>query len=379
MQNDEEFDAVLIIADSERDSDLYYATGFLAPDPFIFIQRKEQKILIMSDLEIDRAKSESRADLILSYSKYENMLKRAGKESPFFIDVLDSVLQEMEVESLLVPGNFGIEYADGLREMGYQIAFRKPPFFSEREVKSEEEIGYIKETLKSAQNALDAAIRTIGDSKIGVDDTLYRNGEPLTSEAVRKIINVKLMEENCIASGTIVASEDQCCDPHNRGSGCLKAHQTIIMDIFPKSVRTGYYADITRTVVKGEASSEVKGMYGAVAKAQEIVLKETKEGADGSKIHSLVLRSFEEAGYKSGEIDGRMQGFFHGTGHGVGLDIHEPPRMSKTGQVLKSGHVVTNEPGLYYIGIGGIRIEDLMVVRKDVCENLTSYPKELEI
>jgi len=375
------YDAILIIASSEVDSNLYYATHFLAPDPFMFLQvghpPQAEKILVMSDLELDRAKSQAKVNTVLSLSQYENLVKQKGKE-PTWVNVLNLLLQERKVKWILVPSNFPIEYADGLRGKGYLLEFRRDPFFEERTLKSEEEVEYIREVQRATEEATEMAIQAIRESEIR-KGLLYRNGEVLTSETLKKIINVKLMEKGCVAQHTIVASGDQACDPHNEGSGPISAGTAIIMDIFPRSSRTRYFADMTRTVVRGKAPDKLKRIYETVQRAQEAAIGLIHDGAPGREIHERVCQVFKQAGFETGILGGRMQGFFHGTGHGLGLDIHEPPRISRSDYVLKRGHVVTVEPGLYYPGAGAVRIEDLVWVTDTGCINLTQYPKQLEV
>jgi Xaa-Pro aminopeptidase len=371
------WDAIVMIAASEIDSNLYYATGFLAPDPFIFVQAGSEKLLIMSDLEVDRARSQARVDTVLSYSAYEGKAKEDGIAAPGPLDVLHVVLQERNAHHLLVPGSFGIEHADGLRARGYTLTGKREPFFEERLVKSEEEVEQITATQRATEEAVDAAILAIRAAKVGNDGFLYLDGQVLTSEALKKIINVKLMESDCVAQHTIVAPGLQGVDPHQQGTGPIRANESIVMDVFPKSGLTRYFADMTRTVVKGKASAKLRAMYRAVLTAQERGIELIGDGADGKAIHAEVNAVLEKDGFTTGMVGGRMQGFFHGTGHGVGLDIHEPPRISKTGAVLRSGQVVTVEPGLYYQDAGGIRIEDLVVVTPTGCRNLTKFPKGL--
>jgi Xaa-Pro aminopeptidase len=270
-----------------------------------------------------------------------------------------------------------VEKALLLQDRGYEIEVKRGAVFEERAFKTEEEIGYISETLRFTEEAVDRAVRMIGESEIR-DGFLYHGG-PLTSERVKKEINVRLMENDCIGKHTIVSSGEATCDPHDEGSGPLKAGVPIILDVFPQSGRTRYFADITRTVVRGRASDRVRKMYDTVLRGQEIAFERIRDGASGREIHEAIMQSFLQAGFQTGEIDGRMQGFFHGTGHGVGLEVHEPPRISRMDDILRERQVVTVEPGLYYRGIGGVRLEDLVVVRKDGCENLTRYPKVLEI
>jgi Xaa-Pro aminopeptidase len=188
-----------------------------------------------------------------------------------------------------------------------------------------------------------------------------------------------MMERDCVAQHTIIAPGVQAVDPHNEGSGPLRANEPIVMDVFPQHATSRYFADITRTVVKGKASPKVRKMFDAVKAGQEIAYRMIKDGVDGAAVHAAILDSFERQGFTTGEQGGRMQGFFHGTGHGVGLEIHEPPRVSQKADSLKAGMVVTVEPGLYYLDAGGMRLEDMVVVRRDHCEVLTKAPKILEV
>jgi len=151
------------------------------------------------------------------------------------------------------------------------------------------------------------------------------------------------------------------------------------MDIFPRDSKSRYFADFTRTVVRGKASKKLRAMYKAVDEGQKIGFKMIRAGVDGGKVHAAIHSRFKELGFHTGIKNGRMQGFFHGTGHGLGLDIHEAPRVSPGRNILKTGHVVTVEPGLYYEGIGGVRLEDVVVVTKTGCRNLTKFPKYLEV
>ncbi|HET7876359.1 MAG TPA: Xaa-Pro peptidase family protein, partial [Methylomirabilota bacterium] len=200
-------------------------------------------------------------------------------------------------------------------------------------------------------------------------------GRPLTSEDLKKVVNVSLMENDCIAQHTIIACGEQGVDPHNQGSGPIRPHQGIILDIFPRSSRTRYFADMTRTVVKGRASEELKRMYDAVLAAQLRGIELIRDGASGAAVHGEVAKTLEARGYETGVAEGRNQGFFHGTGHGVGLDIHELPRVSRVDYELKAGHVVTVEPGLYYSGRGAVRIEDMVLVTQGGGRNLTRAAK----
>ena len=375
--NQPNYDAVLIIAASEKDANLYYATRFLAPDPFIYTEIRGKIYLFMSDLEIDRAKSEAKVDEVLSTSEFAKRLQ-TKKVEPVSLNMIDLLYQEEKVKEILVPNNFPFIYGEGLLKKGYRLMTKEEPFFESRLFKTEEEIAKIEETQRCTEAAVEEAIHVIERSRIE-NGKLYVNGKPLTSEAIKKIINVKLMEFDCIAEHTIVSCAKDCVDPHNQGSGPLLANESIVLDVFPRSAKTGYFADMTRTVVKGKANPKLKKMYQLVKEGQEIGFKLLKDGVDGSWVHNRIAEHFEKEGFMTGQMDGRMQGFFHGTGHGVGLEIHELPRVSSVKQTIRSNQVVTVEPGLYYLDAGGVRIEDLVVVTKTGIKNLTKFPKVLEI
>ena len=370
--------ATLFIAASEQDSNLYYATRFIAPDPFIYFEIKGERLMVMSDLEMDRARTQASVDRVLSYSEIEQKAKKQGMKSPTTIDIVHVVLKESKIRRLLVPANFPFIYAMRLQELGYGLKPKRDPFYEQRVVKSAEEVRSIELSQRATEEAVASAHDLLRQAIIRGGE-LWCDGAALTSERVKQLINVKLMERNCVAQHTIVAGGEQACDPHNEGSGPLPAHRSIIFDVFPRSATSRYFADMSRTVIRGTASSELKRLYGIVKDAQEDAIGKIKDGADGMKIHQGICARFEKAGYKTGLVNGRMQGFFHGTGHGVGLDIHEAPRISRTGSFLQEGHVVTVEPGLYYPGLGAVRIEDMVLVTKDGCRNLTNFPKVFEL
>ena len=370
--------ATVFIAASEMDSNLYYATKFIAPDPFIYLEIKGERIMVMNDLEMDRAKSQAAVDRVLSYSDIERRARDHGVADPRSVDIIHVLLREARIKHVLVPANFSFSHAARLQELGYQVHAKPDPFYEQRVVKTAEEIRHIEAAQRATEQAVAAAHDMLRRASIK-DGQLWLDGAPLTSERVKKLINVNLMEHDCVAQHTIVAGGEQACDPHNEGSGPLPAHRSIIFDVFPRSAASRYFADMSRTVVRGTPSPELKKLYQIVHDAQEEAITKIRDGADGMKIHRGICERFEKAGYKTGLVDGRMQGYFHGTGHGVGLDIHEAPRISRTGSLLQEGHVVTVEPGLYYPKLGAVRIEDMVLVTSDGCRNLTNFPKTFEL
>jgi Xaa-Pro aminopeptidase len=370
--------ASLIYSTSEGDSNMLYATGFFVPDPFIFFKHRRKTIVVMSDLEIDRAKKQATVDRVLSLSEYQQKARRPGENPPTTADVLELLLRERSVRLVVIPANFPAQLARDLTSRGFDLKI-KDPFFPQRERKRSDEVRHIRQSLRVAELGLDAGIKALRQAKIGPDRYLYLNGSRLTSEKLKSIVNTTIMTQGWVPSHTIIASGNQCCDPHNEGSGPIKADVSIIFDIFPRSQKTGYFGDLSRTVVRGAASERLKEAYAAVSAGQELAFRSIREGASGHKIHQEILALFEQRGFRTGKIGGRMQGFFHGTGHGLGLDIHEPPRISQAKARLRAGHVVTIEPGLYYPGMGGVRLEDVVLVTERGNRNLTRYPKFLEL
>lgn len=370
-------EAYLIIASSESDANLYYATHFIAPDPFIFIQTRHRKILIASDLEVDRARKEAAVDIVLPSSRIAKSLRKKGV-AVNMAEIAARVLKDLRIRHLVVPADFAFCYVNTLSQRGFRIRWKPNPFFEQRLFKRAEEIAAITSTLRKAEGALREAANVLKKSKIKGKYLIYR-GKKLTSEYLKQLIDFSLFRQRCLAVHTIVSCGKASCDPHDQGSGPLLARQPIVIDIFPRSCTTKYFADITRTFVRGRAHPELKRMYQAIKRAQEFACSQIRHGADGSKIHAGIVRYFESRDFRTGEKDGRMQGFFHSTGHGVGLEIHEPPRISPAKEILRKGETVTVEPGLYYRSVGGVRLEDLVVVGKRNCRNLTRFPKVLEI
>lgn len=369
---------LLIIAASEIDSNLYYATGFLAPDAFVYLRAGRESLLLMSDLEMDRAKAQARVDTVLSYSAYEERAKARLGERPRLVQVVAELLNERGIKAFDVPASFPLEYGDAFRGLGYTVSVRPDPLLPERVIKTPQEVDEISATQRAVEDAVAAAMQVLREAEVQ-HGVLHYQGTALTSERVKQIINVALMERECVAQHTIVACGIQACDPHNQGSGPLYADQPIIFDVFPQSSRTRYFADMSRTVVKGRASDGMKRLYDAVREGQQWGVEQVRSGMDGKTIHEGICERFAARGFETGMRDGRMQGFFHGTGHGVGLDIHEAPRVGKVNHLLQAGEVVTIEPGLYYPAIGAARIEDMVLVTADGGVNLTRFPKDLEL
>jgi Xaa-Pro aminopeptidase len=373
-------ESLLLVADSEHDANMLYTVGMFVPDPFIWLRSRGRSCVVMSDLEIDRARKQAPHCRVLSLSRCQEKLRRNGIKRPGLADVITSLLRERGIRRVLVPQNFPHGLAADLQRRRVTVKARPGSFFPEREFKSSPEVRKISAALLMAEIGMAEAIQVLQRARIGKGRRLLYHDVPLTSEKLRAVIDTAILQAGGLASHTIVAGGRQGCDPHEPGYGPLRAHEPIILDIFPRSQKTGYFGDITRTVVRGRAGEAVRKLYDTVRRGQKLAFQMMRPEVPTARVHRAVQELFEREGYRTGRRNGRMEGFFHGTGHGLGLEIHEPPRVgaSSTG-ALQPGHVVTVEPGLYYPDIGGVRLEDVALVTKSAPRNLTQFEKALEI
>lgn len=368
-----------LYADSDQDPDQHYFSGFFVPDPFLSLRIGRKRLGVFSDLEINRAQSESRLTDILSLSAIERSAKEwLGVRSVTVADQIAWLAHVYHIDLIRLPQNFPVWIAEGLRKhrVGYQVV--KGALFPARFEKT----GIEAEMVREGNHCCAAGFKMVADilhaSEIH-EGHIYFQGKVLTSERLREEINVVCLRMGGMPNHTIVAGGEQACDPHCEGSGPLRANELIIVDIFPRMQKHGYFGDMTRTFLKGVASDDQKKLVVTVHAAQKLAVSLIKGNCQGSKIHKAVEAHFADAGYRTEKGDGPPRGFFHSTGHGLGLEIHEPIRISSSKQVLRPGFVMTVEPGLYYPGLGGCRFEDVVWVTKSGCELLSCAPYEWEI
>ena len=379
---------LLVIGASQHDAAAYHLSGFLAPDPVICLRAGGKSYLGVSSMEYGRAKKQARADEVLSFDELGvvDLAKELKSGGRALAAAAAGLLSEVGAKDspVAVPPDLGILYADELRARGLTVTPEARLFADLRRSKTEEEISYVEETQRAVEAACAHAVEILKESEASGDGTLRWRGEILTSEILRAEIDAELLRRGCSADGTITAGGPQAADPHDEGHGPLRAGESIIVDIFPASKENRYYADMTRTFVKGEPSGELRKMYDAVLESQLAALAMIGPGVNGQEIHGKVSEILHEKGYKTLQHDQKpgeplQEGFIHGTGHGVGLEIHEAPRVSTADETLVPGDVITIEPGLYDPRVGGIRIEDLVVVTEDGSRNLTNFPKEFRV
>jgi len=386
-ENDVE--ALLLYADSYRDANMYYLTEFLAPDAFIFLKRTdEEPIMVVSQMEYPRAKKQSIIKDVRSYLDYNYLqaVKSAKEPQLGAMKFIAKVAkQELGRETkICVPPNFPVIAADVLRAEGLTIEVMFGVVEKARETKDTHEVKEIRAVQAVNQKVTTEAIELIANSDIGSNKTLHFKGEPLTVGRIKSFFGHKLLENGCIPEeDVIVACGTKSSDPHYSGESedKLKADQPIILDIYPRSIQKRYWTDMTRTVVKGKASNKLKKMFDTVFEAKNASLDAIQAGALGSEVYDVCCDVLEKAGYETTRGGKKVtRGMTHGLGHGVGLQIHESPRMSELSRSpLKEHNVVTVEPGVYDPDVGGVRLEDIIEVTKSGYRNLTRMETQLEI
>ncbi len=328
----------LIVAASETDADMLYATKFWAPDPFIFLERNGKRTLVLSDLEIDRGRKQADADEFVMFSDLEREVQGKSKKAPPYEKVLAHFLRKCGVKSTIVPANFPFGYAEELAANKIRVRATNGLFWPAREAKSDKEIEMIGRALRITELGLKRAVEVLKASKPGTGKRLRWRGKTLTSEMLRAEIDSAMLRAGGVPTGTIVAGGDQACDPHSEAQ---------------------------------------RKLWETVKAGQGLALKKIKAGIDGMTVHKAIQEFFAERGFPTEVRKGRRVGFFHGTGHGLGLEVHEHPRLQKV--TLKARQVLTIEPGLYYPGLGGTRQEDVVAVARSGCRVLSRFPKQLEI
>ena len=368
-------DGYLKYSESAFDSNMYYLTRFLSSDPFIFLRSAQISTAVVSSMEKSRASKTSVVDRVCTYLDYKPDWRQTDSESSM-LEMLSIILQTSGVKKVGVDSRFPVKLADLLREEGYVVKALSGVVENPRTIKSAQEIQLITEVQRACERSLETALNILSKSK-AVDELLYYKSEVLTSEKLKASIGCSLITKECSADDIIASSGADSAIPHLSGSGPVKANAPIVFDIFPQSIRSRYRTDMSRTVVKGDPQKELEEMYEAVVLAQTAALSLIKAGTTGAEVHQAVVDHFEQSGFKTDITKG--YGFTHSTGHGLGLDVHEIPYLSKSGGVLQSGNVVTVEPGLYYPKIGGIRIEDAVVITDKGYKNITQFDKRLVV
>ena len=376
----------LIVADSERSADMLYATRFFAPDAFIFLETRGRRFAVLSDLEIDRGRRDAQVDEVIAFSDLRARIepksspkscsKATPKPEPTFEQILIQFLREKRIKKARVPYDFPAGIAAALAGAGIPVHPVTGHFWPQRERKTDAEVKALGKALRNTEAGMARAMEVLRDSRIKGRNLLWSKRK-LTSEILRAEIDSAILRAGGLPANTIVAGGIQACDPHERGSGPLRPHELIILDIFPRDARSGYFGDMTRTVVRGRPTEAQRRVWDTVQQGQQMAFRGMKPGASGLEIHENIKAFFAEQGYPTEQRDGRWIGFFHGTGHGLGLEIHEEPRFGRT--IFKPGQILTVEPGIYWPGIGGCRIEDVGLITDGGVRKLSRFPQEIAI
>lgn len=367
-----------LIDDGSDFADQRYLSGFDA-ERFLTLYTPGETALLVPGLEYARAKNESRADTVRRFSDYDyrDLREEAGRSAARRATI-DDFVSEFGVDSVVVPRDFPLQTAEGLRDGNTSVRIDDDDLVGRlRATKTDAEIEHISTAQAANERALARAEDLLASATVE-DGRLTFEGEVLTSERIKEEIEVTLLRNGCSLDQTIVACGADGAEPHNRGSGPITANDPIVIDIFPQDTASKYHADMTRTFVVGTADEAVREFHELTLEAMEAAYDVLEAGVTGEEVHNAVCDVYEAAGFPTLRTDdGAQTGFIHSTGHGVGLDVHELPRVAEGGEALEAGHVVTIEPGLYDPEVGGVRVEDLVVVTEDGYENLTEYHRNL--
>ena len=374
---------LLIRGDTVRSPELRHEVPVVIPDPFIYAEKDGRRVVVIHSLEIPRVReSASGLEVVPIEQLGADELYGAGMTGwEVDLELALRACRELGIAKATVPAGFPVGHADHLRANGIEIVVDRDVFDNRRRAKNETELRGIRRAQKACEAALDVArdlLRRAEPNGAGLEV----DGRPLTSERIKRAIEDVFADHDVEGSDMIVSHGPQTAVGHDMGSGQIKPNEPIVFDLFPRDKETGCYADMTRTYVVGEPSDEVKKWYGLVKEALEKSTAGVRPGVNGRVLYELVCDIFHGAGYKTqlnkepGEV--LEDGFFHGLGHGVGLEVHELPNMGRIGHDLIPGDVVTVEPGLYRSGYGGLRLEDLVLVTEDGYEVITDYPYGLQ-
>ena len=344
---------------SSKNANFYYATKFKTYDPVIHIIGIDgTDLLVVPEMEKRRAERESRVKEIATLENlgFRERLREWGDSKKALMSILVSLLKEGRCRTVLVPEEMPSFVSFELMKH-FSVKVVRNPFSRLRIVKSASEVKKIEDVSRAITSTF---------------DWFVKNFKSKTCEEARRVIKTHLFSSGYLAENTICSTGKLSADPHEIGRGEIEDH--LVVDIFPRSLEHLYHSDFTRTVFL-RRNPELEDMYSSVVDAQEEALKMIKEGVDGREVHERVKEVLKERGYRTAE----GEGFIHSTGHGIGLEVHEEPRLGEQSVTLKSGMVVTVEPGLYYKNVGGVRVEDTVLITKSGCEILTSYPKSIRL
>ncbi len=374
---------VVIFGDTLRVPELRHEVPIGIGDPFLYLERDGVKHIVIGSLDLPRVRElpglEAHA---LQEFGVDELVEQGLRPLEIRLETTLRAVRELGVARPVVPVGFPLAIADRLRSEGIELEVDEDYFDDRRRVKNEAELAGIRRAQRAAEAGMDAA-RDLLRSARGNGDGLRVDGEPLTVERVKRPMSLSFLEQGTTADEFIVSHGPQSAVGHHMGAGPIRAGEPIVIDVWPRDNESACFADMTRTYVVGEARGEIVEWHRLCLEALEHALDDIKAGVPGRSVYDATCDIFEREGYPTGRTKEPgvvlEDGFFHGLGHGVGLEVHEAPGMGIASQKdLVRGDVVTVEPGLYRPGYGGCRLEDLVLVTENGAENLTHYPYDLE-
>jgi Xaa-Pro aminopeptidase len=341
-----------------------------------------QAILILRDIEIQRARQHARVDHVHCPADFAPADGLSGDRETATAQALAECLRRHKVRQVIADRTLPLLFAHQLEQVHLTVVCDPEWGVLERRQKDEQEIVLLQEAQRVTEQAVAMACETVARATAGRDGVLQLDGQPLTAERLRALVDVWLLQRGYQNPTSIIAGGPTGADCHDHGSGQLRTEQPIIIDVFPRNRETRYHGDCTRTVVHGQIPDEVARMHQTVVSAKQAAMAVCRAGVTGEHVHEMTMGAITSRGYQMGlpAEDSPLDycAMTHGTGHGVGLDVHEPPLLDRGGPELVVGDCLTIEPGLYCRSIGGVRVEDMVIVRSQACRNLNSIPEGLD-
>jgi Xaa-Pro aminopeptidase len=374
---------VLMYADTYRSPELRHEVPIGIPDPFLYVEKDGAKHIAIGAMEIPRLAELGLFELHPSEEYGSDDLVRSGLSYPEVRqEVVLRAVNGLGISSAVVPETFPVWLADRLREAGVELTVDGGFFDERRRVKNEAELAGIRRAQRAAEAGMDAARDLLRRGQDRNRGGLEIDGEPLTVERVKAAMSAAFVANGASSDDFIVAPGPQGAVGHDMGSGPIGAGVPIVIDIWPRDNESFMFCDMTRTFVVGDVPEDVQKWHALTKQALDRAISEIRDGADGRAIFDGTCEIYEGAGEPTQRTKEQgktlSDGFFHGLGHGVGLEVHEQPGMGLASKLpLRAGDVVTVEPGCYRQGYGGVRLEDLVLVTEDGAENLTQYPYDL--
>ena len=358
---------------------LYHQIRFAVGDPAALIQFSNERLLILRDIEMKRGRKHAQVDRVACPADFAPDDGLSGDRETATAQATAECLVRAGIEHVVSDRTLPLIFADEIQSRGIRVTCDRDLGVTDRRVKDDREIEFLREAQAVTEGAIRLACERIANATAAADGRLMHEGSELTSERVCAEVNGYLIAKGYDSSTWIIAGGPHGGDCHEYGSGVLRTEETVIVDIFPRNAKTGYHGDCTRTVVNGDISDELQRVLAAVQDAKQAATAACVAGATGEAVHDATIEHILKHGFTMGfrpQDNDDLYTMPHGTGHGIGLDVHEPPLLDKGGPELFAGDAVTIEPGLYN-GRGGIRVEDMVVVRDGACENLNKLPEGL--